>query len=224
MLLEEYVALKSAYNALRAKTPQGSRLSFQDIALLSYMKLHASPKTIARFALVCDTHLATMSSRMHRLCARGLLELCRGKMDKRTVYAAISQKGQKTVEDAAEYIAHHMQYNNQTLQKSREYIEQALAALCFDKSSAKEFVLLLLYLSSYAKMTLTKVSCYTKLSEPTVFAAVAALEMDALLVKERDEQSFTKEVNLILTHDGKIQAKQLASQLKAITFETNVQE
>ena len=176
MELNEYLAVRRAYNRVRQLLLTEDRITFDEYALLIHLEAASRPVRTSEIATYQQCLRPTMTHRTHHLSELGFLDRQSGERDRRNIICTISEKGAAEVANLTKAVIAQLTVDpiyEETMTKKR--LKHMVDAMGTCGTTARDLIILCLYAFNEKSLSVTDIVNRTGLLQPTVSMAANTL-------------------------------------------------
>lgn len=218
MELREYLAIRRAYNLVRQGAPAERRLTFVELAILCRMKVLNRSMNTSEIAEYQGALRPTMTHRTKHLSELGLMQRSKGSSDRRNVVCQITDEGRGFVDEVSRQVCDILHSGSVLSRTTADRVCRYVDAMGSLTCMSGDLVLLGIYQSAEERCTVSDLVAALGLLQPTVSMSVASLEGEGLLRRVRQEESFGRSVDIVLTERGYDHVRNIEESVRALVI------
>lgn len=218
MELREYLAIRRAYNLVRQDLPSEQRLTFVELAILCRMDVIGHAMNTSEIAEYQGALRPTMTHRTKHLAELGFMQRSKGSSDRRNVICEITDDGKEFVAGVIRRICDVLHAGTVLSRTAPKRIIRYVDAMGTFPCMSGDLVLLGIAQSAEAGCTVSELVATLGLLQPTVSMSVASLEGEGLVMRDHQNATSGRSVNIILTEQGSARTEALMEEISALVI------
>lgn len=218
MELQEYIAIRRAFNQCRKQLSPGMRVTFEELALIAHLSKSTSPQGVCTSDLATYQNVLrpTMTHRTNHLHALGYIERTIGCQDRRNVVCTLSEQGRAMLKHTLSEMCRAIHATDLSTHFTSRRLTTYLDRIGPLNINASMFTLIALDTMGGTADSLNDLVSQVGLVQPTVSMSIATHERHGLVT--RSTGGTDRNISVSITEAGREAIKGFCEQIKNISM------